>query len=639
MFHGHLWLANGAIGIEAFVHDGRQYTYFGLFPSIIRMPILLLTSSLDAQLTVPYMLAAWLLTALFVSLLLWRVRLLIRGPVAMGRAEATAFGVLIATILVGSVFTVLASLPYVFAEDLAWSICLTVGSLFALLGVLERPSRGRVWVAGALILCANLDRLTTGWACVVGAVLVAAWFGLGRGGEQNRRWWVPILAAGLIPLLVGCFVNYLKFGVPFGLPVVDQVWTIVNAYRRKFLAANHNSEEGIAFIPSDALAYLRLDGLRFTSVFPFVTLPAGPATAVSGVLFDRRYRTASMPSSMPCCSCSAAGEWSPPSDPGPSVGSPSPASPCWPPVRPGPPCCCGATSPPGTWPTSCPSWSWPARWRWPTSGAGWRVGPGGSGSGSLRSSRWSPCSPSSPTSASPSCPTRSGRPTQAYNFVETQKSISDITGHPSATRRSTGGAGCRRGRRRASSTSSATATASTSPTGRTTRPSQPGVHPRRRGWRSSAATPSSAPSRSRPTISYPAASQWMPMLHVGPNTVSARITPSRFPGKVQFSLTLIPRVGKITYGLPTLIPLGSTDKVVVVTDPVKHLVEVTIEGLGPTFLTQTVHTVEPVSVTPGVTLPGLATGPVLGGCHGQDAPAGAVPEPDRLTGRAAGATG
>ena len=128
----------------------------------------------------PYLLAAWLLTALFASLLLWRVRLLIRGPVAMGRAEASAFGVLIATVMVGSVFTVLASLPYVFAEDLAWSICLTVGSLFALLGVLERPSWGRVVLAGVLILCANLDRLTTGWACVVGAVLIAVWFGLGR---------------------------------------------------------------------------------------------------------------------------------------------------------------------------------------------------------------------------------------------------------------------------------------------------------------------------------------------------------------------------------------------------------------------------------------------------------------------------
>ncbi len=600
MFHGHLWLANGAIGIEAFVHHGRQYTYFGLFPSIIRMPILLLTSRLDTQLTVPYMLAAWLLTALFVSLLVWRVRLLIRGPVVMGRAEATAYGVLIATTLVGSVFTVLASLPYVFAEDLAWSICLTVGSLFALLGLLERPSPGRVWVAGALILCANLDRLTTGWACVVGAVLVAAWFGLGRGGEQNRRWCVPILAAGLIPLLVGCFVNYLKFGVPFGLPVVDQVWTFVNAYRRKFLAANHNSEEGIAFIPSDALAYLRLDGLRFTSVFPFVTLPAGPATAVSGVLFDRRYRTASMPSSMPYLFLLS----------------------CWGMVtafRPRPFGRVALTRIPllaaGSAGAALLLWGYIAP-RYLADFVPFLVLAGAVGladiwrrlEGRTRRVRIGVFSVLTLVAlftivaniGIAIVPNEEWTTTQALNFVETQKSISDITGHPL-------NAEVHRGSR----------LPPYAPAGElyvigdcdglyisngenySTIPSQDYT---RTAWL--AVERGHAFQRTFKVAAHHLVSsgvQWMPMLHVGPNTVSARITPSRFPGKVQFSLTLIPRVGKITYGLPTLIPLGSSDEVVVVTDPVKHLVAVTIEGLGPTFLTQTVHTVEPVSVPPGVT--------------------------------------
>src|SRR6202035_1263560 len=35
IFHGHLSLPNGVLGIEGFVHQGRTYTYFGLFPSII----------------------------------------------------------------------------------------------------------------------------------------------------------------------------------------------------------------------------------------------------------------------------------------------------------------------------------------------------------------------------------------------------------------------------------------------------------------------------------------------------------------------------------------------------------------------------------------------------------------------------
>jgi hypothetical protein len=299
MFHGHLSLANGALGIEGFVYHGRTYTYFGLFPSIIRMPILLVTSSLDGRLTAPYMLLAWLLTGLFVTLLLWRVRYLVRGNTAMGKAEATGSGILIAAVMGGTIWMLLASTPYVFNEDLTWSICLTTGSIFALLGVIERPSWGRVIASGVLILCANLDRSTTGWACVVGAALIATWFLLGLGGHENRRWFLPVLAAGLVPLFIGCVVNYAKFGVWFGVSNTEQVWTHVNAYRRKFLAANHGAEEGTIFVPTNIVTYFRPNGLSLSRVFPFLSLPVSPPTALNGVLFDRLYRTASLPDSTP----------------------------------------------------------------------------------------------------------------------------------------------------------------------------------------------------------------------------------------------------------------------------------------------------------------------------------------------------
>lgn len=299
MFHGHLWLANGAIGIEAFVHGGHQYTYFGLFPSILRMPLFALTSRYDGKLSGPSILAAWIGTGVFSALLLWRVRLFVRGRAVLGRVEATAYGVVMATFMGGTIFMLLAATPFVFNEDIAWSICLTVGSLFCLLGVLERPSWGRIAASFVLVLAANLDRATTGWACVVGAVLIAGWFALGRAGPQNRRWCLPVLGVGLVPLVISCAVNYSKFGVLFGVSNYEQVWTHVNAYRRRFLAANHNAEEGIIFVPTNVMAYLRPDGLRLTSVFPFITLPSGPPRPLSGVLFDRTYRTASLPASSP----------------------------------------------------------------------------------------------------------------------------------------------------------------------------------------------------------------------------------------------------------------------------------------------------------------------------------------------------
>jgi hypothetical protein len=296
---GHLFLPNGAIGIEAFEHAGHQYTYFGLFPSLIRLPVLLFTNSYDAKLTAAALLLSWMATGCFSALLLWRVRILMRGSALLGRAEAASYGVLVAAITGGSVLVYLAAAPYVYNEDFAWSVALTLGSVFALLGVLERPSWGRVSIAGVLVLCTNLDRAPTGYACVIGALLVALWFFLGRDGQDHRRWVLPMVLVGLVPLAVSCVVTWIKFGLPFGLPMADQVWAHINAHRRYFLAANNGKAFSVRFIPSTAFAYLQPFGIRFGSVFPFITLPTSPAAAYGGVVLDQTYQTGSIPATMP----------------------------------------------------------------------------------------------------------------------------------------------------------------------------------------------------------------------------------------------------------------------------------------------------------------------------------------------------
>ena len=292
LLRGHLWVPNGSLGLEAFVHDGRQYTYFGLFPSLIRLPVLLMTHSLDGRLTAPSMLLAWLTTALFTALLMWKVRFLIRGSQAsLPWLEATSYGILLAAVLAGTVLVVLAAEPWVFSEDVAWSIALTVGSVFALLGVLERPSWRRVSVAGGLVLAANLTRGTTGYACVIGAIVVAGWFGLSRQAKNERQWAVPTLLAGLIPLGVGCLVSYAKFGILFGLPASSQL--VYQAFRFR------GSYFNVHFLPSTLLAYFRPNGLRLTPVFPFITLPSSITQGVGGVSLFGSDRTASVPGSMP----------------------------------------------------------------------------------------------------------------------------------------------------------------------------------------------------------------------------------------------------------------------------------------------------------------------------------------------------
>ena len=299
MFHGHLYLPPGSLGVEAFLHAGHQFTYFGLFPSLLRMPVLLVTNRLDGKLTAPSLLIAWVVTCVSSSLLIWRLRLLIRGQAVLGRAEAASYGIFMATIGGGSVLVFLAANPYVFNEDFAWSVALTVASLFALLGVLERPSWGRVVGAGVLILFTNLDRTPAGWGCVIGAGLVAGWFALGKGGADNRRWVLPMVGVAVVPFAVGCVVTYAKFGIPIGLPMADQVWAQLNAHRRYFLVANGGKAFSPAFLPSTIVAYLQPFGIHISGVFPYITTPRAPAAAYAGAVLDQTYPTASVPATMP----------------------------------------------------------------------------------------------------------------------------------------------------------------------------------------------------------------------------------------------------------------------------------------------------------------------------------------------------
>ena len=292
---GHLYVPRAPLAIEAWIHDGHAYTYFGIFPSLLRIPILVTTHHLDGKLTALSLLVAWLVTALVTSMLVWRVRVMVRGNDLLGRSEALILGVVVASVLCGSVLVYLASLPYAYSEDMAWSVALTLGGFLALLGVLERPSWQRVTVCGVILVAANLTRVTGGYATVLGAVLVAIWFALGRRGMDLRRWWLPMVAVAVVGLASGGAVNWLKFGTLFSIPLND--YTAFHRLHERQI--NGGRYFDVIYLPSALYAYLGPQGLRFTHLFPFITLPTGPARALGGVKFDFLERTSSLTASMP----------------------------------------------------------------------------------------------------------------------------------------------------------------------------------------------------------------------------------------------------------------------------------------------------------------------------------------------------
>lgn len=295
LLHGHLSLPGNSIGNEAFIHDGRTYTYLGILPSIIRMPVLAFTHSFDGRLSAPSLLMAWMVTALFAALLLWRVRIVVRGHAPLGWTEAWSYGVLIFSILAGSVLVSLASTPNVYVEDEAWGVALACGSLFTLLGVVERPSWGRVTAIGVLVLLTNLNRATTGYACIVGTFLIAAWFALGRAGPDRRRWAIPVFLAGFIPLVVGCIIDFAKFDVFFGFPASKQLLYATYGFSH----INGGKHFSLHFLPSTLQAYLSPGNLRITPLFPYLTFPELPTHLIAHTRLFNRGSSSSVPASMP----------------------------------------------------------------------------------------------------------------------------------------------------------------------------------------------------------------------------------------------------------------------------------------------------------------------------------------------------
>ena len=300
MIHGHLWVRPGSLGIEGFVVHGHTYSYFGILPSLLRIPILLVAPDITlTALTAPMMIAAWLLLAASLAPLVLGVRSLLRRGTTMGRTEQLGIVALSLAILSGSVLVNLASNPAVYSEDLAWSVALSSWSMVALLAVSTRPSllrAGGVLIAvGALVL----TRPTTGWAAVIAAVIVGIRLLVTHRDQTGRRVGAAVIGAGLASLLASVVIMELKFGTVFSLPMTRQVWVAANPAHRAFLVAHGGSEMGLSFLPTTLAAYLNPLGLSVSGIFPFVTLPTSPPAALAGAHLDQTLLTAGLPPSMP----------------------------------------------------------------------------------------------------------------------------------------------------------------------------------------------------------------------------------------------------------------------------------------------------------------------------------------------------
>jgi len=320
LLHGTWSMPASVLTIEGIRTGGRTFMYYGPVPALLRLPVLLCTHRLDGRLTEPSLLTAFLVALVFSSLLSWRIRRIIRGPVEVSDREAILTAGLIMVIGLGTVFLFLGSTAQVYEEAELWGAAFTLGALYALVGFLERPSAKGLVSTGMLATLAMLTRGSVGIGPLVAMGLAAVIYLLVWMSGVAPRWrptarmltrvsgirttdapgrcGLGLLTAMGVPLALYVTINEVKFGTPFSIPLNRQVLTFENAHRRAALAANGGSLFGLKFLPTNLLQFIRPDALTVTRVFPWIFFP-GKALVLGNVLYSTRDWTSSIPASMP----------------------------------------------------------------------------------------------------------------------------------------------------------------------------------------------------------------------------------------------------------------------------------------------------------------------------------------------------
>lgn len=321
LLHGHLSVPPAQASIEGFLIHGHTYLYFGIVPSLLRIPVLLITHSLDGRLTPSSMLLAFLVLMAGTCTLHWQVRELVRPDSDIGRDDLWAAFIMQVAVGAGSVVLFLAAWPVVYDELETWGAAFAIAGVSAVVAVFFQPAGRRIAWAGLLSILAMNSRPSVGLAPALALVALAigilarmsarrlglrtrlaaiagAIAGFGPPvADRSGRTVACLFGAALIALASAALIEYARFGT-FGLPVTDQVGVKLDPVALAALRANHGSLFGLQFLPSQLLAAARPDAVGSVRAFPFIGLPHGLPTNVGNVRFESVEQSLSTTTSM-----------------------------------------------------------------------------------------------------------------------------------------------------------------------------------------------------------------------------------------------------------------------------------------------------------------------------------------------------
>ena len=225
LLHGEFTVDPRAIDFESFTRNGKTYTYFGVFPALLRVVAMPFTDVARVELARLSCLTA---VVIFVALQL-RMLLIVHDSLVPQRRIGSFLGIMIAaTVLSGPQLYILASAS-IYHEPILWSAAMGAGFNFvvvrAAFGGRGLHTGERVWLALLAGLAIN-TRASIGAALYFGTALLVGWAAWDRQHASAARRiapaafaydlgiWLPIAVLATLAATAG-LVNFERWGNPF----------------------------------------------------------------------------------------------------------------------------------------------------------------------------------------------------------------------------------------------------------------------------------------------------------------------------------------------------------------------------------------------------------------------------------------
>lgn len=339
LLDGHWNVRASELFIEGFRIGDKTQTYFGIWPSVLRMPVLAFGDTYYGRLTQLSMVLAAAVALGGLGALHWRIRSLVRPGRPCSRAEAAIAAAVMVTFGCGTTVIFLASRAWVYHEAILWGIAWSIASYERIIAFITEPRRGRLVAASIFAMLAFLSRAPVGIGPVVALALVLVgqllralrqwlarrgrnpesaplralgrldWLGVAK-GSNGRRWILGCFIAVLVPLAVYGWMNWSRFDTLFSVPWRNQVLVGIDLRHQRVLDANGGSYFGLSYAPTTLLQALRPDALGLSPLFPFVTFPRFETLVLGNPAFDTLDWSTSIPASMPAVALlGAVGLW------------------------------------------------------------------------------------------------------------------------------------------------------------------------------------------------------------------------------------------------------------------------------------------------------------------------------------------